>query len=93
MDKALAEVKAWGPAKGLPGIGRDKLPKRGEARWISFKLTATTNQLVWLTFSSEQDSEVLLNGETLTGDVAKVSFVHLPPLHRILPLPLALLCR
>jgi hypothetical protein len=72
IDKALAEIKAWGPGKGLPGIRRDKLPKPGEARWISFKLTATTNQLVWLTFSGERDSEVLLNGEALPGDAPRV---------------------
>ncbi|MFT5499177.1 MAG: hypothetical protein ACI9TH_004592, partial [Kiritimatiellia bacterium] len=70
-DKTVAEVSTWGPGKDLPGIRKDTLPKPGEARWLSFKLTATTNQLVWLTFSGDAQSDVLINGSAIPNAALK----------------------
>lgn len=52
----------WQPAKGLPGVSKDHLPKSDRAVWVSFTVDAPANQVLWLTFSGGPGSQILVDG-------------------------------
>jgi len=61
------EPRSFKPAKGLPGKTGERLPKDAQARWVSFKIHAKTNQTLWLRFTSGDGHRVELNGEAING--------------------------
>jgi hypothetical protein len=54
-------IAKWEKAKGLPGVRRDKLPKKGQVRWVAASVKASADQVLSLNFSGAAGSQVLID--------------------------------
>lgn len=71
-DVAGPEDAGWKPIEGLPGTLQQKLPKAGQAVWISVDLVIPQSQVLWLTFRSESGAAVSVDGEPVEATTTEV---------------------
>ncbi|MDA1140138.1 MAG: PSD1 and planctomycete cytochrome C domain-containing protein [Planctomycetota bacterium] len=63
---AAPTEKQWSKPKDLPGASRDNLPRNDKAVWVSFKVTATTDQVIHLKFSGGTGSLLFVDDVPLS---------------------------
>ncbi|MDA7916229.1 PSD1 and planctomycete cytochrome C domain-containing protein, partial [Verrucomicrobia bacterium] len=75
IDERPPEKVIGTPVTGFPGKIKDRLPKPGKARWISFSLTVPRSQTMRLSFAGGKQSKVYVN-DSLTESNARVQSLH-----------------